>query len=86
MNTQPDNKSEYAFVHLARLCGCNYKVAIERRGKSVYVPDPQFPAKQYRISAADFDAGKHQFRSSWCIERWSDHSQRTMDSERNWMD
>ena len=77
---------ETAHVHLTRLCGCNYRVPITRKGKSVFLTDPQHSETRYRISAALFDEGKAQFRDTLCIERWSDKAERITASEMNWQD
>jgi hypothetical protein len=78
-------QARFAWVSLTRLCGCNYKVPVARKGKSIIiVVDPQRRDTRYRIDAARFDAGERQFRGSWCIEAWSDKAARTMESERDW--
>jgi len=74
----------FAWIRLNRLCGCNYKRPITRKGKSVMVADPHQPEKMYRLSAATFDAGGTQCRNSWAISPWNDHAERTTTSERNW--
>ena len=79
-------RTDEAWVHLTRLCGCNYRTAVTRQGKSVFVTHPNRPDKQYRINAAKFDAGEPQFRDSWCIEQWSDRADKTSDSEAYWQD
>ncbi len=78
-------QTEYAFVHLTRLCGCNFKVQIARTRQSVYVEDPLHPGRRYRVKAAAFDAGELQIRDSWCIEPWSDRAERRMRAEANEM-
>lgn len=74
---------EYAWIHLTRLCGCNMKVPVERRGKSIYVEDN---GKRYRLSAKKWDEGKPQFRGSLCIEPWSSKADRVTHEERGWLD
>jgi len=74
-----------AWVHLTRLCGCNYRVPVQRRGQSLYVRDPQGPTT-YRLSAATFDAGRPQFRDSWCIEPWTARAEQVQADESNWQD
>ena len=74
----------HAWISLTRLGGCNYKMPITRKGKSVIVTDPQCPDIRYRLNAAKFDAGDRQFRDNWCIEPWSDKAERVTESERDW--
>ncbi len=76
--------NSYAWFHLTRLGGCNYRMPITRKGKSIIVIDPQNPETRYRLNAAKFDSGERQFRNSWCIEAWSDKAERVTESERNW--
>lgn len=76
-------KSDYAWVHLVRLCGVNLRVPVERRGKSVFVTAQ---SQRFRIRADEFDAGKAQYRGDWAIERWSEKAERRATAERNWMD
>ena len=42
----------HAYFHLTRLCGCNYRMPITRKGKSIFVTDPQDPDTRYRLSAS----------------------------------
>ena len=75
-----------AWVHLTRLCGTNYRMPITRKGASIIVADPQDPARTYRLSAAEFDAGQGQLRDSWFIEPWTDRAARISHEEENWQD
>jgi len=75
-----------AWVHLTRLCGCNYEMPVQRAGRFVYVRDPHHADTRYRLDAAAFDAGKRAFRESWCIERWDECAAATTQRESNWMD
>lgn len=74
----------HAYFHLTRLCGCNYRMPITRKGKSIVVTDPQDPGTRYRLNAAKFDAGERQYRDSWCIEPWTDKAARITDAEKDW--
>ena len=78
----------HAHVSLCRLGGCNYKVPVTYRGKSVYLNDPPECGRTYRISAAKFlagyEAGDRQSRDTWSIRPWDDHAERTTESEKNW--
>ena len=76
---------EFAWVHLVRLSGCNYKQPITRKGRSVYINDPQGQGR-YRIDAAKFDAGESQYRESWGIARWDEKAERITNSEKGWLD
>ena len=73
-----------AWVHLTRLCGCNYRVPTRRKGVSIYVEDPQRKERTFRLSAAAFDAGERQYHGSWCIERYDDRAARRCAEEENW--
>lgn len=84
--TKNAETTDFAWVSLARLCGCNYRVPVTRKGKSVIVPDPQHDDQRYRINAAEFDAGHNQVRRSWCIEKWSEKAARITASERDFRD
>ena len=77
---------ETAHICLWRLCGCNYRKPITRKGKSVYVDNPQRSDKRYRLIAAKFDAGKSQIRDSWAIRKWDDRAERICKTEKDWMD
>lgn len=77
--------SNYAFIHLTALCGCNYKKKVRFTAKSVFVPQPH-ESGEFMINKEQFLAGKSQFRDSWCISIWSDKAARTMKSEENWQD
>jgi hypothetical protein len=75
----------FAWVHLTRLCGCNYKVPVVAFGKnSLHLTDPQQSDQHYRLNRRKFLAGERQYRDSWCIERWSDRAEQRTESERNW--
>ena len=76
--------TDFAWISLTSLPGCNYKQPIARRGKSVIIVHPQQPHRSFRIDAAKFDAGQPQFRETWCIEQWSDKAERTSKSEEGW--
>lgn len=74
-----------AWIHLTRLCGCNYKVPTFPHGtKSLMIKDPQQPERRYRINRAKFFNGERQYRNSWCIEKWSERAERCCVAERNW--
>jgi len=73
-----------AWVHLAGLCGCNYRVPTRRKGASIYVEHPNRKERTFRISAADFDAGKSQIRDCWCIERYDERAAHRRAEEDNW--
>ena len=77
---------EFAWVRLTRLCGCNHKQPIIRKGNSVSVAHPGLPGTRYRINAADFDASKCQYRKSWCISQWNTEAEKTCAAESNWQD
>ena len=75
----------YAWLHLTRLGGCNYKVRAVPYGKnSIHITDPQTRERHYRIKRDVFLRGERQFRDSWCIEQWSDKAERITESEKNW--
>ncbi len=84
IDTTQHEHTEYAFVRLSRLCGCNYKQPIERRGVSVFVRHPQRRGVQFRMSAAKFDAGESHYADNWLISKWDTDSARITESERNW--
>ncbi len=84
MATDTVARPTHAWFSLVRLGGCNYKAPITRKGKSIIVGDPQGSSRRYRINAALFDAGKRQFRNSWCIQAWGEKAERTAEAERNW--
>ena len=73
-----------AWISLTRLCGTNYRRPITRKGKSIFVPNPQRPEQTYRIDASTFDAGKGQGRGSWWILPWTDEATKVTERERNW--
>lgn len=74
----------HAHVSLSRLGGCNYRVPVTYKGKSVYLDDPMY-ARSYRINLAKFIAGDFQIRdSSWAIRRFDDRSARNCNAEQNW--
>ncbi|HUV04155.1 MAG TPA: hypothetical protein VMX94_03510 [Armatimonadota bacterium] len=75
---------EFAWFHLNRLCGCNYQQPIQRKGRYIWVTDPQHPNTRYRLDATKFDAGRAQFRESWAIEPWDSRARETVEAERNW--
>lgn len=74
---------DFAYVSLVRLGGCNFRMPVEYRGKSVYVKDPQMDVT-YRLNAAKFLAGEGQYRDSWGIRMWDGHAAARMESEKNW--
>ena len=75
----------HAHISLTRLGGCNYKMPVTYKGKSVYVNDPQEVDRVYRLNLAPFLAGDYQHRdSSWSIRKWDDRSEKTTESELNW--
>lgn len=69
-------KTQHALIGLCRLDGCDQKVTVEYRGKSVYVQDPTQPGKTYRLNAEQFLAGKMQIRDGWYFEPWSDKAEK----------
>ena len=78
-------KPNFAYIRLARVGGCNFKMPVTYKGKSVYVNDPQV-GKTYRLSAEKFINGINQIRdASWVISPWNDAAERRTESERNWM-
>lgn len=75
----------FAWLHLTRLCGCNYKVPVVAFGKnSLHLTDPQSPERNYRINRNKFVNGQRQFRDSWCIEMWSEKAEKRCEDEKNW--
>ena len=75
--------ADKAWVSLVRLCGCNYVTRITRKGKSIYLSDPQID-RTYRINAVKFDAGDSQYRDGWRIRIYDDKAAKVIESERNW--
>jgi len=74
----------YAYVHLTRLCGCNFKQPVTVKGNFIFVHDPQDKSTRYRINRKDFESGKRAFRNSWVVELWTESSARRTESELNW--
>ena len=78
----------FAHFCLSRLGGCNYKVKVEYKGKSIYLTDPQYygdsKPKIYRLDASKFISGANQFRDGWCISQWNEQAERITASEVNW--
>ncbi len=77
--------SEYAYIHLSRLGGCNYKRKIVKRTqKSVMIPHPQQKDRLFRIDRKLFEMGESQFRDGWFISMWGYEAERRCASEANW--
>lgn len=80
METQPT----HAWVRLNKGDGVHERVAIERKGKFVFVPDPDDVSVRYRLDAKGFDMGENFHRDGWTISMWTPQATRHTLSAVSW--